>query len=119
MKSVARAVCLLSFALLSLQSFAADVEAEKARIGGSTKSHWNFGPFFEYRRAAPGPSSFWAVRPFYSQVDAPASDTFACDVLWPLGTCHYHNKADWWRALIAYGDARDDDPTWSFNVFPL
>ena len=77
----------LSLVLVSVAAFeagAADVEAEQARIGGSTRSHWNFGPFFEYRRADPGPSAFWAVRPFYSHADAPSSDTFACDVLWPL-----------------------------------
>ena len=120
LRSSCRAVpCLLLLAVFLPSTHAADIEAEKARIGGRTESNWNFGPFFQYRRAAPGPSSFWAVRPFYSQVGAPASDTFACDVLWPLGTYHDHNNADWWRVLIAYGDARKDDPTWSFNVFPF
>ena len=109
-----------SLALTLVSAIASDVEAERARIGGRTESNWNFGPFFQYRRAASGPSSFWAVRPFYSQVDAPGSDTFACDVLWPLGTYHDHNKADWWRALlVAYGDSREDSPAWSFNLFPI
>ncbi len=121
MKSSGCAVCLLSFVILFFaQASAADVEAEQARIEGRTESNWNLGPFFQYRRATPGPSSFWAIRPFWSQVDAPASDTFTCDVLWPLGTYHWHNKADWWHAaLIVYGDGRDDDPSWSFNVFPF
>ena len=106
--------------LAAFQAHAADAEAEQARTGGRTESNWNLGPFFQYRRAAPGASSFWAVRPLWSQVDAPASGTFACDGLWPLGTYHEHNNADWWRAaLVVYGDGRGDGPEWSFNVFPL
>ena len=106
-------------ALAALPVSAADVEAEEARTGGRGRSHWHVGPFFEYRRAEPGPATFWAVRPFYSQVRDPATRTVTRDVLWPLGAYHYHNDASWYRALIAYGDARDGDPSWSFNIFPL
>ena len=98
---------------------AADGEAQRARTGGSGRSHWHFGPFFEYRRAEPGPASWWAIRPLYSQVRDPATDTAVHDFLWPLGTFHSHNGAEWWRFLNAYGDSREDDPAWSFNFFPL
>ena len=99
---------------------AADGEAERARRGGeSLVSNWHLGPFFEYRRTAPGDASFWAVRPFYSQVRDPATDTSVYDAVWPLATLHDHKDASWWRALIAYGDARATDPTWSFDIFPF
>ncbi len=116
------ALCRLVLAasvILAAGAFAADVEAEKAREGGRGRSHWHLGPFFEYRRAEPGPATSWALRPFYSHVGDPATDTSVHDFLWPLATCHSHNGADWWRALLFYGDSRDDDPTWSFYFFPL
>lgn len=112
--------CLLAAGLCaSAVGFAADGEAERSRTGGDPVAHWHFGPFFDYRRAEPGPATFWAFRPFYSQVRDPQTDTTTRDFLWPLGTWHDHNGAAWWRALIAYGDGRDDDPSGSFNIFPL
>lgn len=119
MRVDALARCAAVAVLAVLPAVAADMEAEEARTGGKGRSHWHVGPFFEYRRTDPGPATYWAVRPFYSQVRDPATQTVTRDVLWPLGAYHYHNQASWYRALIAYGDARDDDPTWSFNIFPL
>lgn len=119
MRADAIVQCAAVAALACFPLAAADVEAEEARTGGKGRSHWHVGPFFEYRRADPGPATYWAVRPFYSQVRDPATRTVTRDVLWPLGAYHYHNDASWYRALIAYGDARDSDPSWSFNVFPL
>jgi len=112
-----RAAIILCCASLSV--LAADVEAQRVRTGGRGRSHWHLGPFFEYRRSEPGPASWWAVRPLFSQVKDPATDTSVFDFLWPLCTYHSHRNADWWRALVAYGDSREDDPTWSFNIFPL
>ena len=102
------------------QAVQADIETERVRRGGaSLVSNWHVGPFFEYRRTEPGAASFWAVRPFYSQVEDSVSDSRVYDVLWPLATYRDHNDAAWWRALIALGDARENDPTWSFNIFPF
>lgn len=106
-------------ALAALTAGASDVEAHNARIAGDCQSHWHLGPFFEYRRADPGPTSFWAIRPFYSQSTDPVTETTSCDILWPLGTYHDHKRASWWRALIAYGDSRADDPSWCFDIFPF
>lgn len=102
-------------------AWGADGEAERARRGGERLvSNWHVGPFFEYRRAEPGDATFWAVRPFYSQVDDAATRTFALDALWPLVAYRDHADASWWHALLlCYGDARATDPSWSFNVFPL
>jgi len=116
-----RRACLVSGLLFlgCLSAPAADVEAEAIRHAGTSKSHWNFGPFFEYRRPSRQESSFWALRPFYSQVSDESGDTAVHDVLWPLATHHHHFDVDWWRALIAWGDSHTDDPAWSFNLFPL
>ncbi len=96
-------------------------EAEKARRGGARlESNWHFGPFFEYRRSEPGDATFWAIRPFYSQVCDPASRTSIHDGLWPLFTHHDHADASWWSAFLLFnGDARATDPSWSFNIYPL
>ena len=82
--------CLLILlaACAPVAAWAADVEATAARTGGSGRSHWHLGPFFEYRRAEPGPATYWAVRPFYSQVHDPATDTSVYDFLWPLSTLY-------------------------------
>ena len=99
----------------------ADVEAGEARRGGERLvSNWHLGPFFEYRRAEPGDATFWAVRPFYSQVRDPATRTADRDVLWPLVSLRDHADASWWQALVVlYGDARAADPTWSANFVPF
>ena len=111
MHANAIAGCAALAALVALPITAADVEAEEARTGGKGRSHWHVGPFFEYRRAEPGPATFWAVRPFYSQVRDPATRTVTRAVLSPLGVYQSRNDASWYRALIAYGDARDSDPS--------
>ena len=105
--------------LLASAATASDVEARASRTGGRVRSHWHIGPLFEYRRADPGPATFWAVRPFYSQVRSPETSVAAYDVLWPLGTCHSGGGASWYRALLAWGDTRSDDPSWNFTLFPL
>ena len=102
---------------------AAEVESARVRHAGEVQSHWSVGPFFEYRRATlsegGAPSSFWAFRPFYSQVVDPPTETTVRDVVWPLGTYHAHKGASWWRALIAFGDHRAEDPSFSFDIFPF
>lgn len=110
--------------LLACATFAlgaADGEAERARRGGThLASNWHVGPFFEYRRAEPGDATFWALRPFYSQVRDPATRTSVYDALWPLVTSHDHADASWWSAfLLFHGDARATDPTWSFDIYPF
>ena len=123
----------LAPALLAAAALAAahaeTFEAETARRGYDAVSHWHGGPFFEYRRAiGPNPAggsreerlrTFWAFRPFYSQVRAP--ETAERDFLWPLGTCHSREGNLWWRAFfLAYGDSRDGaEPSWSFNLLPI
>lgn len=117
-----RLLVLLALALLVAPELGgADYEAERARRGGARLvSNWHLGPFFEYRRAEPGDATFWAVRPFYSQVRDPQSATSVYDALWPLFTSHSHGDASWWHALLLlYGDARGADDTWSFNFFPF
>lgn len=112
--------CLCLALAASSAAKAADASAEASRLGGDQVAHWHFGPFFDYRRAEPGPAEFWALRPFYSQATDPTSDAAVRDFIWPLGTWHDARSAHWWRALLlAYGDGRDGDPSCSFNVFPL
>ena len=68
------------------------LEAQQVTKGGEVRSHWHGGPFFEYRRAVgPTPAggtaeerlrTFWAFRPFYSQLRSP--DVTTRDIVWPL-----------------------------------
>lgn len=122
------ATALLAAAALAA-AYAETFEIETARRGYEAVSHWHGGPFFEYRRAiGPNPAggsreerlrTFWAFRPFYSQVRAP--ETVERDFLWPIGTCHSREGNLWWRAFfLAYGDDREGvEPSWSFNLLPL
>lgn len=117
-------MCVRTAALLALATLALGAwgdEAEDVRRGGEgLVSNWHVGPFFEYRRTEPGDATFWALRPFYSEVDAPTSRTAATDVLWPLVSYRDHADAAWWSAfLLLYGDSRASDPSWTFNVFPF
>ena len=103
--------------------------AEDARRGAKREASFNFGPFFEYRRArAPEvglpPSAarlktYWAFRPFYSQVRNETHGVVERDFLWPIATSHSIADGMWWRALIAYGSSRSDEPSWTFNLFPI
>ncbi len=107
-------------------------QAEEARRGQRREASFNFGPFFEYRRARArdleenglSPSvaalkTYWAFRPFYSQVRDEQNGTVERDFLWPIATAHSIKDAMWWRAFIAYGTDRDDEPSWTFNIFPI
>ena len=114
-----RSAGLLALATLALGAWGGEAE-DIRRGGGSLASNWHVGPFFEYRRAEPGDATFWALRPFYSEIDAPASRTAVNDVLWPLVSYRSHADAAWWNAfLLLYGDSRASDPSWTFNVFPF
>lgn len=119
MKRLVRRGCAALVAATALTGWAFDGEARQARLRDIRVSHWHVGPFFEYRRAVPGPAVYWAFRPFYSRIHDPVTETTVHDVLWPLGTWHAHRGEAWWRGALAYGDARTDDPSWSANVFPL
>ena len=84
-------------------------------------SRFRLGPLFEYRATRDG-GAFWAVRPFYSRVTDPVSDTRVTDVVWPLGTFHRDHEQSWWRMLLAYGSDNDvtrDDSAWNAALFPL
>ncbi len=84
-------------------------------------SRFRLGPFFEYRATREG-GTFWAVRPFYSKVSDPVSDTRVTDVVWPLGTFHRDREQSWWRLLLAYGSDNDisrDDSAWKAALFPI
>lgn len=107
----------LAVACLALSAAAYDGEARRARVEGDAVSHWHVGPFFEYRRGAR--SVYTAVRPFYSRVRDEGTSTSVDDCLWPLAAFHAHGGSSWWRALIAFGDERDDDGSEMFNVFPF
>ena len=104
-----------------------DLEASRVTTTVPAESQFRFLPFYEQRFVSLGDgtpeSSFYAFRPFYSQVRDPSSDTAVYDVLWPLATFHSHNRASWWRALNFYGDRRlDADGSvldYSFCIFPL
>ena len=79
------------------------------------------GPFFEYRATREG-GTFWAVRPFYSKINDPVSDTRVTDVVWPLSTFHRDREQEWWRVLIAYGwddDVTRDDSPFSTAILPF
>ena len=84
-------------------------------------SRFRLGPFFEYRATREG-GAFWALRPFFSRVTDPVSDTRVADVVWPLGTFHRDREQAWWRLLLAYGSDNDiyrDDSAWKAALFPL
>ena len=124
-------------AMLALSAMAAGpgtlrTDAEEARRGRRREASFNFGPFFEYRRAASQdrasgelpPSvaalkTYWAFRPFYSQARNEERGVVERDFLWPIATSHSMRDGMWWRALIAYGSSRDDEPSWTFNIFPI
>jgi hypothetical protein len=84
-------------------------------------SRFRFGPFFEYRATREG-GTFWAVRPFYSKLRDPVSDTRVTDTVWPLGTFHRDREQAWWRLLLAYGsddDVTREDAAWKWALFPF
>ncbi len=84
-------------------------------------SQFRLGPLFEYRATRDG-GTFWAVRPFYSRVNDPVSDTRVSDVVWPLGTFHRAQEQSWWRVLLAYGsdsDVNREDAAWKTALFPF
>jgi len=84
-------------------------------------SRFRFGPFFEYRATRDG-GTFWAVRPLWSRVADPVSDTRVADVAWPLGTFHRDREQAWWRMLLAYGsddDVNRDGAAWKAALFPV
>ena len=84
-------------------------------------SRFRIGPVFEYRATRDG-GTFWALRPLYSQLSDPSSDTRVNDVVWPLGTFHRTHEQLWWRMLLAYGtdlDVNRDDAAWSAALFPV
>ena len=115
------AVCCV--ALLQVAAFgdSAAPAAPTNRTPDRVVSRFRLGPFFEHRATREG-GSFWAVRPFYSRVTDPVSDTRVSDVVWPLGTFHRDREQAWWRMLLAYGSDHDvnrDDSAWSMAVFPL
>ncbi|MDR2850140.1 MAG: hypothetical protein LBW77_06335 [Verrucomicrobiota bacterium] len=96
-------------------------EAPAAPVPDEVVSRFRLGPFFEYRATREG-GTFWAVRPFYSKVIDPVSDTRVTDVVWPLSTFHRDREQAWWRFLLAYGkddDVARDDSAWSVSVLPF
>ncbi len=117
------------FVAAALWAPAGTLEVQSATRGHDERSHWHGGPFFEYRRAVGSEPAevdaearlhtFWAFRPFYSQVRSPR--TTERDFLWPLVTCHSRGQGLWWRAFfLAYGDSHERvAPSWSFNLFPI
>jgi len=117
----------VTIASAALAANAFEHEASRVTTTHPAESQFRFLPLYEQRFASFGDnfpeSSFYAVRPFYSQVRDPASDTEIYDVLWPLATVHCHNRASWWRALNFYGDRRRGEDgsliDYSFCIFPV
>ena len=129
---IAAAAAMLALSALAAGPGALRTDAEEARRGRRREASFNFGPFFEYRRAASQdrasgelpPSvaalkTYWAFRPFYSQARNEERGVVERDFLWPIATSHSMRDGMWWRALIAYGSSRDDEPSWTFNLFPI
>lgn len=114
-------------AAAAMAAHASDVEASRVTTTAPAESQFRFLPFYEQRFVSYGEgrpeASFFAVRPFYSQVRDPVSDTRIWDVLWPVATCHSHNDAAWWRVLNFYGDRRYNPDgsvlDHSFWIFPV
>ncbi|MDD4622712.1 MAG: hypothetical protein PHG71_05690 [Kiritimatiellae bacterium] len=103
----------------------APVKGIGAESGGkepdAVVSRFRIGPFFEYRATREG-GTYWAVRPFYSKLSDPVSDTRVTDTVWPLGTFHRDREQSWWRLLLAYGSDNDvtlGDSAWKAALFPL
>ena len=114
---IANRAILLVISLAPVLLFAESTNRAPDRV----VSRFRLGPFFEYRATRDG-GTFWALRPFYSRLTDPVSDTQVSDVVWPLGTCHRTHEQLWWRALLAYGadsDVSRDDSAWSAALFPL
>ena len=91
------------------------------RMPDRVVSRFRLGPLFEYRATQDG-GTFWAVRPLWSRVADPGSDTRVADVTWPLGTFHRDREQAWWRMLLAYGSDNDvtrEDSAWKAALFPL
>src|SRR5574344_1134560 len=108
----------VSWFAFSLPAAAGDVEAERSRTRDRVAAQFRFGPLFEYRRTELG-GAFWGFGALCARVRDPASGAVVRDFVWPVAAYHDHDHASWWRFLVAYGDARDLDPSWSFYVFPL
>lgn len=85
-------------------------------------SRFRVGPLFEYRATREG-GTFWALRPFYSKLSDPVSQTCVTDVVWPLNTFHRADEQSWWRVLLlAYGSNDNEktaDAAWKTVVLPL
>ena len=110
-------VVLAGLVLLSVNLFAETTNREPDRV----VSRFRLGPLFEYRATREG-ATFWALRPFYSRLNDPVSDTRVSDVAWPLGTFHRDREQAWWRMLLAYGSDNDvgrEDSAWKAALFPL
>ena len=98
-----------------------DPAAPAAAAPDEVVSRFRIGPLFEYRATREG-ATFWALRPFYSRVSDPVSDTRVDDVVWPIGTFHRLHEQLWWRMALAYGtdlDVNRDDAAWSAALFPI
>jgi len=109
---VAVAICLLPVLLRA---------GTTDRTSDRVVSRFRIGPVFEYRATRDG-GTFWAVRPLWSRLSDPVSDTRVTDVVWPVGTFHRDREQSWWRMALAYGSDTDetrDDAAWSAAFFPL
>jgi hypothetical protein len=98
-----------------------DPPAPAAPAPDRAVSRFRVGPLFEQRATRDG-GSFWALRPFYSDVSDPACGLRVRDAVWPLATVHDTDEQRWWRVLLAYGsdlDVSRDDSAWNLAVFPF
>lgn len=113
----------LLIAVTGTQLFAAKTEVQPVakQERGEITSRFRVGPFFEYR-ATDRNEFFWAIRPFYSYMSDPNTDTEVSDFVWPISTWHRLHNQTWWRFALAYGsddDITNDDAGWKTALFPL
>ena len=113
--------CLICVGMLLPFVAVGGADASAAPAPDEVVNRFRIGPFFEYRATREG-GTFWAVRPFYSKLRDPVSDTRVTDAVWPLSTFHRDREREWWRVLLAYGkddDVNDEESAWSAAVFPF
>lgn len=90
-------------------SFDAGFLASRHRdVNGDTRLK-ALGPFFEMGQSTQG-MKLLAVRPFYSSVEAPATESSAKDYVWPLGTHRRNHDEERSRYLIFFSFRHQQPP---------
>jgi hypothetical protein len=97
------------------------IASRHADVNGDWRTR-GLGPLLEWVRAT-NDMELAAYRPFYSEVEDPASDRSLFDVAWPLATSRTVQDENQWRALFFFGfnhTTNDPNPrsrTWLFPFY--